>query len=177
LIQGAGYEPGVRFAIEAARRAGLEDRALTDWFKGMSKDTIKGRLHGWRLWQEFCAERNMSVVGMQELVNPAVTMANFLSYIRTSEVAQHWRDDGRPAVLILMDLLLPGANIANNLFLPSVTCSLTVRVRRMSTYRDMFDIGIVLDYIRQARPVHLLPWKFAEGKGSLDSDGFRAPAN
>jgi hypothetical protein len=35
----------------------------------------------------------------------------------------------------------------------------------MSTYRDMFDIGIVLDY-RQARPVHLLPWKLQKGRGA-----------
>jgi integrase len=164
MIKGVGYEPGILFVIEAARRAGMEDKALTDWFKGMSKDTVKGRLHGWKLWQEFCAGRHISVVGMQELMNPAVTMANFLSYIRTLEVSQHWRDDARPAVLILMDLLLLGAHISNNLFLASVMRSLTVRVKRMSKFRDMFDIAAVLAHIRQARPAHLLSWKMLKGR-------------
>jgi hypothetical protein len=47
----------VRFVIEAAWFAGLEDLGLKDWFEGMSKDTIKGRLHGWKLWERFSRER------------------------------------------------------------------------------------------------------------------------
>jgi hypothetical protein len=53
MIKGVGFEPGILFVVEAGRRAGLEDKALTDWFKAMSKNAIKGRLNGWRLWQDF----------------------------------------------------------------------------------------------------------------------------
>jgi hypothetical protein len=47
----------VKFGIEATWLAGLEDLAPTDWWEGMSKDTIKGRLHGWKLWEQFCREK------------------------------------------------------------------------------------------------------------------------
>jgi hypothetical protein len=96
---------------------------------------------------------------MMELFNPAVTMANVLVYVQDAQVKDHWRNDARPAAMILIDLLLPGARISSNLFLASITRSLTVRVKRMSQYQDIWDIGIVLDYIRRATPIHLLSWK------------------
>jgi hypothetical protein len=49
--------------------------------------------------------------------------------------------------------------VSGNLFLAGITRSLTVRVRRMSQYRDMWDIGVVFDHIRQATPLRLLRWK------------------
>jgi hypothetical protein len=67
-------------------------------------------------------------------------MENFIAHVRTLKALEHLGDDARPAVLILIDLL----------FLARVTRNLTVRVKRMSKLRDIFDIGFVLGYIRRA---------------------------
>jgi hypothetical protein len=155
-IKGKEYRPAIQMVIEAARRAGMEDEALGVWFDGMSADTIRARLHSWRLWEEYCRSRGITVTGMQELVNPAVVMANFLAYIQSAKVSEKWRCDARPAVLILLDLLLPGINVADNSFLKSMFRSVTVRVRRISKFRDIWSLGLVLDYIRNGRPLHCL---------------------
>jgi hypothetical protein len=44
---------------------GQSEQELHGWFGGMSKDTIKGRLHGWKLWEEFCTGRGILVAGTQ----------------------------------------------------------------------------------------------------------------
>jgi hypothetical protein len=50
-IRGEQHEVGVRFLIEAAEHTNLEERGLEIWFKGMSKETITSRLHGWKMWE------------------------------------------------------------------------------------------------------------------------------
>jgi hypothetical protein len=125
----------------------------------MSSDTIKGRLHGWFWWKEFCDRQNISALAMKELTNPAVTMANFLSYLEDRKAKESWKNDSRPAVLILFDLVLPGTNLSNNAFLKSMFRSMNTTVKRMSKYRDSWDLGIVLDYIRAATLMANLAWK------------------
>jgi hypothetical protein len=91
---------------------------------------------------------------MRELVNPAVVMANFPAYIQIAKVSEKWRCDARPATLILIDLLLPGVNVASNSFLKSMLRSVTVKVRRISKFRDIWNL--VLEHIRNGRPLHCL---------------------
>jgi hypothetical protein len=118
------------WVLEAAQKAGLESRAMEKWFDGMSENTIRGRLHGWLMWKQFCDERNISIQGMQELTNPAVTMANFLAFLEDQNTPDSWKNDSRPAVLILLDLLLPGAKITDNAFLKSMFRSMSTVVKR-----------------------------------------------
>jgi hypothetical protein len=56
-VKGEDYKPAVRFVIAAARKAGLHEEASQLWWDGMSKETMKARLHGLRLLGHFRRER------------------------------------------------------------------------------------------------------------------------
>jgi hypothetical protein len=158
-VRGEEYKPAIRFVIAAAQKAGLDEDALQLWWDGMSDQTIKGRLHGWRLWAQYCEERGVTAQGMTELVNPAVQMANFATYVNKSQASDKWKSDSRPAAAVLVDLLLPGAKLAENAFFRRFSRSAVISVRRQSRYGDIWALGPVLDGIRNAPPVESLGWK------------------
>jgi hypothetical protein len=96
---------------------------------------------------------------MSELVNPSVMMANFATYVDAAKVANKWKTDSRPAAVVLVDLLLPGARTTDNAFLRTFFRSATVTIRRRSKYGDIWALGPVLDGIRSSTPVEKLSWK------------------
>jgi hypothetical protein len=158
-VKGEDYKPAIRFVVAAARKAGLDEEALELWWDGMSRETIKARLHGWRLLEHFCRERGLTAQGIMEMLNPTVLMANFIAFVDRSKVPSKWRTDSRPATSVVFGLLLPGAKLADNAFLRSSSRSAIVTVKRQSRYGDIWSMGPVLDGIRNAKPIEMLDWK------------------
>jgi hypothetical protein len=86
-------------------------------------------------------------------------MANFATYVDAAKVVNKRKTDSRPAAVVLVDLLLPGARTTDNAFLKTFFRSATVTIRRRSKYGDIWALGPVLDGIRSSTPVEKLSWK------------------
>jgi hypothetical protein len=125
----------------------------------MSETKIRSRLHGWLMWLRFCEARGLAAQSIAELTNPSVTMANFATFVSQAKVSNKWKTDSRPAAVVIVDLLLPGARLTENAFLKTFFRSATGTIRRHSRYSDIWEMGPVLDGIRNSTPVGKLDWK------------------
>jgi hypothetical protein len=117
----------------------------------------------------------LTVEGLAEVLNPAALITNFAAYLDKSKVSDRWKGDSRPAAAVLVDLLLPGAKLADNAFWRSFSRSIAVTIWRQSRYRDVWNMGPVLDGIRNAAPVERLNWKGKKTRGPFVLTVFGPP--
>jgi hypothetical protein len=90
--------------------------------------------------------------------NPAVLMADFIRTMTMKGVSEHMKAEAKPAVAELFSMPRNDANFKDNEFLRNVSRSLASRVKKPSKYRDIWDLNIFLDYIRNGPVSAKLCW-------------------
>jgi hypothetical protein len=159
LVRGRDYLPAIEFVIALARTVpGLSNELRRTWFTAKTDGNRRGGLHGWRLWQTFYAENHYAVLTTRSYLNPPILLADFIRNITANGVSEHMKVEAKPAVIELFSILRNDANFKDNKFLRNVSRSLASHVKKQSKYRDIWDLSILLNYIRKGPDTDRLCW-------------------
>jgi hypothetical protein len=69
------------FVAECCKAAEADEEWVFQWFTKKSRETRRKRLHGWRLWQEFCTEKELTGAALRKAGNPAMIVTQFVWYM------------------------------------------------------------------------------------------------
>jgi hypothetical protein len=83
-------------------------------------------------------------------------LADFVAYMQEVDTPQSHRTESIPAVKELFRILGITQALKENEFLTGIIRSTAKRVNHQSKYRQIWDVGILLDHIRGVRPLHKL---------------------
>jgi hypothetical protein len=143
--------------IAALYAATYSDRAMRVWWNGMSPSTIRARLHGWRAWANYCQEETVTPQDVKQAKDPVSLIVEFVAYMEDVNTPDSYRTEAIPAVKELFGILGATQGLAGHDFLKSVIRSTARRVHQQSKYRQIWDIGILFDHIRNGIPSEKLP--------------------
>jgi hypothetical protein len=148
------------FAIEACRRAEIEEAALDFWFGRKPKDARRARLHGWRLWYTYCVENDISVDDMISVKNPAIMVGTFCIALDMVGVKDYCIGEARLAVVDLFEFLQPlmYSSLLHSGFVKSIMTSISTKIKRAPKYLDMWPLGKLLRYIQSGPAAEDLCW-------------------
>jgi hypothetical protein len=63
-----------------------------------------------------------------------------------------------PAVFELFDIMKPNTGLVNDHFLKNMVKGCATAVKSQQRYKDIWDLGILLDHIRNGPDSNTLPW-------------------
>ena len=153
--------PGAAFAIKYFEAAGYEQSSLLRWFKALGESTRRHRLNGWRDWHYFCTERGYAVSDTRAVLNPSSTILAFVDWLDDMGVPEYAVRGAVVAVKELMSLLR--SDVASfcdgNGILKTTLASLAKGVRRISKFRKMWRLEILLRHIKDGPPVADLSYR------------------
>jgi hypothetical protein len=147
------HRPGIVFAVEVCRIGGMREVQLKWWFTSKTVSTRRQRLHGWRLWQACCMENEILPEGMKGFSNPGMEVAYFIQEALTAvkelfEVVAPW------ALLFLKESIMVRQAIQ----------AATTGLVRGAKYRDIWDLTVVMEFVRKGPPSEELPLKQLKGR-------------
>jgi hypothetical protein len=157
-VKGADYVPAVDWLVAAMRASNHSLRSLRRYWHGMSDSTVRSRLHGWRVWANYCKEEGITPQRVKQEKDPPPLMTDFVSYMQEVNTPDSYRTEAMPAVKELLHMLGATEGLNQNDFVKGVIRNTTRRINHQSKYREIWDLGILLDYIRQGPPAKKLPW-------------------
>jgi hypothetical protein len=131
----------MRFLAEVARIGGSKEEDFAWWIGLFGGETLRHRLHGWRLWQSFCVENEFEPQNM--------------------DTPQYLIKDTLPAIKDLFSLVNTAVVLLlnGNTILKSMIRAITAGTKRGSKYRRIWKLEVVLDFIRKGKPYADLPWR------------------
>jgi hypothetical protein len=72
--------------VEVFRLHSVKEAFLVWWFNKFSDSARRKRLHGWRMWHDYCVENNYEPSDMSKLLNPAVVVADFVASLQMVDI-------------------------------------------------------------------------------------------
>jgi hypothetical protein len=152
--------------VEVCRIGGMKENHLKGWFESKSASTRRQRLHGWRLWQAHCVENVIEVEGMRKFANPGMEVANFIMAMSQMGTPHYLVREALTAVKELFELVAPRAlTVLRESFLErQAVLAAVTGVIRGAMYKDIWDLRVVLEYIRKGPPSEGLPRKELRGR-------------
>jgi hypothetical protein len=157
-IKGKRYITATKFIVTIFEYSGVGERTMVNRFTGISEAAMRSKLHGWLLWAEFCKELKITPEHMRSVANPACVVSEFVNRMYEDDVSETKKREAMPAVYELFDVIRNDANLGNNTWLKGVLRSCTTAVKKQSKYRDIWDLGLLLDYLRELKPPEQAGW-------------------
>jgi hypothetical protein len=87
--KGEDFKLAIKLVIDFAQLAGLSDEALWVWFNGMSSSITRPRMHGWKLWSDYCAARDLNAWTMKDAFNLNALVADFVASLEEFMVSKY----------------------------------------------------------------------------------------
>jgi hypothetical protein len=149
---------GMRFVVECGKAAGVTEQFLFNWFDYKSKETRRKRLHGWRLWQEFCLEKGYTGEDLKAADNPPIIVTQFLWYLEEKGIKAYRVSEAYTAVHALWEIIRCGMTriIGESLMVREALQRNTGATKKGPRYREIWDLRILVEYIRKGPEPHLL---------------------
>ena len=154
------HRPGMIFMVKACEMGGMKEEFLSWWWSKMSASTRRKRLHGWRMWHDYCVENDYTSGDLVRLWNPVVVVSDFVGVLESIGTALYLIKESLTAVKSMYEILnakifrlLQGSPLINDTLRLS-----TSGVRRVSRYRTMWKLRVLLEYIRKDRSWKQLTW-------------------
>ena len=157
-IKGERFQRATEFTLGILELAQTAEETLNTWFAGISEGGVRSRLHGWALWAEFCQRQGVTPMGIKTCCNPIQLVAQFVCDMYLEGASESWRREAMAALYELLGSLRWEVNFKENPFLKSVIRGCTTAVKRQSKYREIWDLGILLDYLRKEGDPEDLTW-------------------
>jgi hypothetical protein len=88
--------------------------------------------------------------------DPPALLADLVAHMQEVRTPQGYRTEAIPAVKELFGILGVTTGLKENEFLTGIVRGTAKRVNRQSKYRQIWDIGVLLDHIRKGKPVEAL---------------------
>jgi hypothetical protein len=139
----------------------MKENHLKGWVETKSASTRRQRLHGWRLWQAHCVENAVEPEGMRKFANPGMEVAYFIMAMSQMGTPHYLVREALTAVKELFELVAPWALtvLRESFLVRQAVLAAVTGVIRGEKYRDIWDLRVVLEYIRKDPPSEELPRK------------------
>jgi hypothetical protein len=124
-----------------------------------SVSTRRQRLHGWRLWQAHCVENVIELEGMRKFANPGVEVAYFIMALSQMGTPYYLGKEALTAVKELFEVIAPWALtlLRESFLVRQAVLAAVTGVVKGGKYRDIWDLRVVLAYIKKGPPSEELP--------------------
>ena len=139
----------MRFATEICWVAGMSEETLDSWFADMSESTRTARLHGWRLWHEYCIERDTTPQAMARVRNPVLVISDFVVYMDRQRTPEKKIREAVVAAKEIFGFFRPElvpAMAADNV-LRTLVASAAAKVNRAPRYAAIWPLQQLLRFI------------------------------
>jgi hypothetical protein len=149
LVWDAPHRPGMAFAIEGCRRAGMKEHVLHFWFHRREEGARKARLHGWRLWYTYCVENDYTTDTMVDpKCNPAMMLSEFVIDMDRQGVKDYRIREARLAVFELFEFKVKDKSLTlivsvTHRILKSLSASLSAKVNRATKFHDIWPLKML----------------------------------
>jgi hypothetical protein len=154
------HRPGMAFVVEECRFAGLSEKYLTWWLDKMGDSTRRKRLHGWRMWQDYCMENEYGPAEMWRFKNVVMVVSEFLASLEVVDTPLYLIKEALTAVKAMFEIV--NASLYQQLnksqMIGDVLRASTTGVKKVSKYRTIWKLEILLDYIQKGPPSERLDW-------------------
>jgi hypothetical protein len=150
-VRGDDYRQAIEWVIAALYVATYSERAMHVWWNNMTPSTIRSRLHDWRVWANYCQEEGVRPETVKQYKDPPSIVTEFVAYMADVDTPMSYRTEAIPAVKDLFRILGVGQSLDEHELLKGMIKGTTKRIHQQSRYRQILDIGIMFDYVRDAR--------------------------
>ena len=158
-MKGDRFQVAADFVLLVLEYAGVMEKVIDVWMADWSKSMMRSRLHGWVLWAEFCERDGIRPENVGKIENMVLMVANFIADMYMEGAKESWRREAMPALYEILGAVEGNkGKYSENPFLRSVIRSCTLAVSRPSKYREIWDLGILLDYLREEGDPSKLSW-------------------
>jgi hypothetical protein len=154
------HRPGMAFVVEVFRIGKVKESFLVWWFNKFSESARRKRLHGWRMWQDYCVPNNFSLSDMSELHNPAMVVADFVSSLEVVDTQIYLIKEAVTAVKSLLEVADPRSSslLRDSQILEDALRASNTAVKGVSKYRTIWKLEKLLEYMRKGPPHEQLSW-------------------
>jgi hypothetical protein len=133
---------------------GRKENHLRWWFGSKSDSTRRQRLHGWRLWQAHCVENAIEPERKRRFSKTGMEVAYSIMAMSQRGMPYYLRKEVLTAVRKLLEVAAPGPLrlLRKSIGVKWVISASVMGMVRRVTYRDSWDLTMVLEYIRKGPP-------------------------
>jgi hypothetical protein len=149
------------FVVEVFRLHSVKEAFLVWWFNKFSDSARRKRLHGWRMWHDYCVENKYEPTDMSKLPNPAIVVADFVASLEMVDTQIYLIKEAVTAVKSLMEVAEPKnlTLLKDSQILEEALRAASTGVKGTSKYRTIWRLQILLDYMRSGPPHDQLSWQ------------------
>ena len=154
------HRPGMGFLVEVARLAGMKEDHLQWWWSRIPESTRRKRLHGWRMWQDYCMENGYQPADMRTFTNPVLEVSRFLATLETVGTPIYLVKEALTAVRALLEMADPRIlpMLKDSPMIADTIRISTTGLKQVSKYRSIWKLDLLIDYIRDGPPSEELEW-------------------
>jgi hypothetical protein len=110
------------------------------------------------VWANYCKEEGITPQRVKQEKDPSSLITDFVPYMQEVNTPDSHRTEAMPAVKELLHMLGATEGLNQNDFVKGVIRNTTRSFNHQSKYREIWDLGILLDHIRQGPPAEKLTW-------------------
>jgi hypothetical protein len=154
------HRPGIAFAVEIYRLAQVKEAFLEWWWRELTQSTRRKRLHGYRMWQEYCVENGYDPSDMAGFPNTVTIVADFIASLQVTSTPLYLIKEALTAVKGLFEVAKQGlfqVLQSSQMISEALRASIT-GVKKGSKYRTIWRLEVLLEHIRSGPPTQELEW-------------------
>jgi hypothetical protein len=146
--------------IEVYRLAQARESFLEWWWRELTQSTRRKRLHGYRMWQEYCVENEYEPSDMAGFPNAVMVVADFIKSLQVINTSSYLIKEALTAVRGLFEVAKEGLLqvLQNSQMISEALRTSTTGVKRVSRYRTIWKLEVLLAHIRSGPPTRQLQW-------------------
>jgi hypothetical protein len=151
----------MEYVVEVCRLASVEEPHLVWWLNSKSESTRRQRLHGWRLWQEFCVENEVGPEGLATLVNPAITISRFIKANDEMNTPFYLIKESMTAIKELLEIANPNSLLLlrDSIIVKQSLQGAMTGVVKGTRYRQIWKLEVMLQFVARGPPTEELGGK------------------
>jgi hypothetical protein len=139
------------------------------WLFESKPVSTRRQRHGWRPWQAHCVESAIEPEGMRRFATPGMEVAYFIMAMSQMGTPYYLAKEALTAVKDLLEVVAPWALtlLRESFLVRQAVLTAVTGVVRGAKYRDIWDLRVVLEYIRKGPPSEELPRKELMGRAAF----------
>ena len=122
----------------------------------MSHTARRHRLNAWNLWYQFCLRWSLSVRVLHSISNPSFLVSEFLLFMFERNTPPSARAAAKSAAVFLLERLTGVRDLGHDRMVMDFTASTASAKSTRPKYKSIWDLSILLDFIRQSPSLRTL---------------------
>jgi hypothetical protein len=147
---------GLAFAMQMLLSAGMSIPSFAFWVLQRSYDSRRKRLNAWRLWYEFCEDKHITTDTLSLSRHPNFFITDFILYLSDKKISPDARAKAKSSAIYLLEQISGVADIGKERLVKDFQGLTATAPKPRPRYSTIWDLSILLQYIRRSPPLHLL---------------------